>query len=63
MWSDDEYFLGTQGITIYNNRNQSDMASVYDNKFYELESVNGYPKVEMEQYPDDRLYGKKGEKY
>jgi hypothetical protein len=33
MQSDDEDFLSTPGITIYNDRNQKDLASVNDNLF------------------------------
>ena len=33
MHSDDEWFLYTQGIRIYNDRNQKDIAYVDDNIF------------------------------
>jgi hypothetical protein len=33
MYSDDEDFLSTPGINIYNDRNQKDIAGVDDNQF------------------------------
>ena len=37
MLSDDEDFLSTPGITIYNDRNQKDIAVVHDNLFSGIE--------------------------
>jgi len=37
MYSTDESFLGTPGIRIYNNRNESDLSLVVDNLFSGME--------------------------
>ncbi len=37
MYSDDELFLDTPGIRIYNDRNQKDYAYVSDNQFSGIE--------------------------
>ena len=37
MYSDDEDFLNTPGIRIYNDRNQKDIAYVNDNRFSGIE--------------------------
>ena len=33
MYSNDDYFLNTCGIAIYNNRNEKDIAIVLDNLY------------------------------
>ena len=37
MHSDDEYFLNSPGIAIYNDRNKKDIAYVHDNLFSGIE--------------------------
>ena len=37
MRSDDEYFLATKGIGIFNNRNEKDIAIVHDTFFEGME--------------------------
>ena len=37
MSSDDEYFLGSSGIVIKNDRNQQDYTYVYDTRFSGME--------------------------
>ncbi len=37
MHSNDDYFLNTPGITIYNDRNKKDIAVVDDNLFSGIE--------------------------
>ncbi len=37
MQSDDEDFLSTPGITIYNDRNKEDFTHVFDNQFSGME--------------------------
>ncbi len=37
MFSDDEWFLDTPGIKIYNDRNEEDIAGVNENQFSGIE--------------------------
>jgi hypothetical protein len=63
MYSDDEEFLNTPEITIYNDRNQKDYAIVRDNQFSGMEKDSTYPNVYSGEYPQDGLYRKKGDKF
>ncbi len=63
MESNDEEFLYTPGITIYNDRNQKDYAVVRDNKFSGMETDSTYPNVYEGEYSVDQLYAKKGDKF
>ena len=56
MYSDNEEFLFTQGITIFNDRNEKDIAYVSDNEFSGMESDSTYPNVLSQEYKTNSLY-------
>ncbi len=62
MCSDDEDFLNTPGIRIYNDRNKKDWADVNDNQFSGMVKDSTYPSVLDWECKQDTLYRKKGDK-
>ncbi len=62
MQSNDEWFLCTTGIAIYNDRNRQDLAYVFDNEFSGMVKDSTYPNVYSGECTQDNLYQKKGDK-